>query len=428
MLTENPITGGHGQAALTLPVVGGGLVGARRVWCVGRNYEAHAREMGADPSREPPFFFAKPTDALCWRPRALPLPPQSDDVQHEVELAIVLSRGGADLTLPAAEAAIGWCAVAVDLTRRDRQAEAKAAGRPWEIAKAFDRAAPIGTLAPWPGSAAMASREIRFDVDGAARQQSTLGHQIWQPAEVVAQLSRWVSVEPGDVILCGTPAGVGRVSAGQQVTAAIAGLPPIAWQVLEAGAASALATEPEALLSYWFAHGADWFGGGPDFDEDLRRRFLPDVDAALAGELDHWATQARGRLALLLLLDQLPRNLFRGLARAFASHPKARQQARLALQRGDDRQLSAAARAFMYLPFEHAEMAEDTALSVALFARLHAETDPKDQGLTTSMLTYAERHHAVVARFGRYPHRNAALGRQTTAEEAAFLIETPTGF
>ena len=423
-----PLTGGHDRPATALPVVGGGLVGVRRVWCVGRNYEAHAREMGADPSREPPFLFAKPTDALCWRPRGLPLPPLSDDVQHEVELAIVTSRGGTDLSLPAAEAAIGWCAVAVDLTRRDRQAEAKAVGRPWEIAKAFDRAAPISTLIPWPGSATMATRSIRLDVDGETRQQSTLGHQTWQPAEVVAQLSRWVAVEPGDVILCGTPAGVGRLAASQEVTATIDGLPRLHWQVLDAYSKAEQATEAEALIDYWFEHGADWFSGDPAFDADLRRRFLPDVEAAAAGEFDYWAASARGRLALVLLLDQLPRNLFRGQARAFAADAKARDQARQALGRGDDRQLCANARAFLYLPFEHAEAASDTGLAVALFAQLHAESVPEQAAWTATLLRYAERHHAVVARFGRYPHRNATLGRPTTPEEAAFLRETPGGF
>ena len=232
------------SSVVELAIRGGGAVRAGRVWCVGRNFADHAREMGADPTREPPFFFAKPTDALIQRPRAVAMPPATADLQHEVELAIVLSRGGRDLDLAAAEAAIGWCAVAIDLTRRDLQAEAKKAGRPWALAKGFDESAPIGTLSAWPGSDVIGAASIELSVDGTQRQRATLDMAIWSPAEVVQHLSTSVAVQPGDVILCGTPAGVARLEVGQELRAEIAGLSPLSFRIADRGATQP-ATTPD---------------------------------------------------------------------------------------------------------------------------------------------------------------------------------------
>lgn len=220
------------QARVLLPVDSGDRVEARRVYCVGRNFAAHAREMGGDPDREAPFFFAKPRDALCSQPRGVPMPPATASLHHEVELALVLRAGGAALEPEQAEACIGWAAVAVDLTRRDLQAAAKAAGRPWAMAKGFDHSAPIGSLVRWAGSDAMADACIALTVDGAERQAGRLNQMIWTPAELLSQLSRLVRLAAGDVVLCGTPAGVGPLDVGAQVEAEIAGLPRLGFAIV----------------------------------------------------------------------------------------------------------------------------------------------------------------------------------------------------
>ena len=418
------------STSVELPIVGGGSVRAGRVWCVGRNFADHAREMGADPSREPPFFFAKPTDALTVRPRAIAMPPQTADFQHEVELAIVLSRGGRDLDLAAAEASIGWCAVAIDLTRRDLQADAKKAGRPWALAKGFDQSAPIAALRPWPGSDVAGRATIELRVDGSVRQRSTLDCAIWSPAEVVQHLSASVAVQPGDVILCGTPAGVARLEVGQRVEAEIAGLPPLSFDIAPEGASRAAATSEEVLAA-WFGP-ADamrrWFVKDEAWDGELRLHFADAMRDAATGVLDDWAATPRGRLALILLLDQLPRNLGRGTAAAFASDAKALDQAKAAVARGDDRGLSDAERCFVYLPFEHAESLVEVETAVALFTRLAGEASAAAAGFAATLLDYAQRHAAVVRAYGRYPHRNAALGRASTPEEVAYLATPGAGF
>ncbi len=416
--------------AVELPIRGGGAVRAGRVWCVGRNFADHAREMGADPQREPPFFFAKPSDALVVRPRAVAMPPQTADLQHEVELAIVLSRGGSRLDLAAAEAAIGWCAVAIDLTRRDLQADAKKAGRPWAMAKGFDQSAPIGTLTAWPGSEAIGAAMIELRADGETRQRSTLDCAIWSPAEVVQQLSASVAVQPGDVILCGTPAGVGRLDVGQRVDASIAGLSSLSFAIAAPGAGQGQATIDE-LLGVWFGPGDTmrrWFGKDEAWDARLRAEFGAAVRDAAEGGLEDWAATPHGRLALILLLDQLPRNLGRGTAAAFTSDPMALAQAKAAVARGDDRGLSDAERCFLYLPFEHSEVLADVEAAVALFARLQGEASAAAASFAATLLDYAERHAAVIRRYGRYPHRNAALGRASTADEEAYLATPGAGF
>jgi len=215
-------------AETTVPVEGGGSFPVRRIYCVGRNYADHAREMGADPDREPPFFFSKPRDAVATG-EAVPYPPETSDLHHEVEL--VLAVGGAGAGLGAVEAAslIFGAAVGVDLTRRDLQAEAKKTGRPWDMAKGFDASAPIGLIRPGP---APATGAITLTVDGDTRQSGDLAQMIWANGEVLSHLSRLVRLEPGDLVFTGTPAGVGAIAKGQQIEALAADLPPLRFQLV----------------------------------------------------------------------------------------------------------------------------------------------------------------------------------------------------
>ena len=210
-----------------LPVVGRReCFPVRRLFCVGGNYGAHAREMGADPSREAPFFFTKPAEAVITNAE-VPYPSMTADLHHEVELVCAIGGEGADLTpATAAELLIGW-AVGVDLTRRDIQAEAKTQGRPWDAAKGFDASAPCGPLTL--GSLPHPDGAIGLSVNGAVRQSGRLGDMIWSPAEVVAQASRLWRLKPGDLIFTGTPEGVGPVVRGDRVEASIEGLAPLAF-------------------------------------------------------------------------------------------------------------------------------------------------------------------------------------------------------
>ena len=210
-----------------LPVVGRSeSFPVRRIFCVGRNYAAHAREMGADPSREAPFFFTKPAEAVITNAE-VPYPSMTADLHHEVELVCAIGGEGADLTpATAVELLIGW-AVGVDLTRRDIQAEAKTQGRPWDAAKGFDASAPCGALTL--GSLPHPDGAIGLTVNGAVRQSGRLGDMIWSPAEVVAQASRLWRLKPGDLIFTGTPEGVGPVVRGDRVEASIEGLAPLAF-------------------------------------------------------------------------------------------------------------------------------------------------------------------------------------------------------
>jgi len=199
-------------------------------------------------------------------------------------------------------------------------------------------------------------------------------------------------------------------------------------------------TRSEALLQHWFgpaeADGwtvppdrmALWFRGGPEVDADLRHRFAADVDAARAGQLSAWTGTPRGRLALLLLLDQLPRNLFRGTPQAFQSDALALSLAREALASGEDAQLRPIERPFVYLPLEHAEDRSAQATSVQKFRELAAAAPAASRPAFEGFLDYAIRHQVVIERFGRFPHRNRILGRASTPEEEAFLLEPNSSF
>lgn len=196
----------------------------RRIYCVGRNYADHTREMGGDPQREFPFFFSKPADAVVpsgWR---LPFPVKTSDLHHEVELVIGLNKGGTNIHAADASSMIFGYAVGIDLTRRDLQTEAKKTGRPWDMAKGFDHSAPVGAmtrgLPPTTGS-------ITLTIDGNLRQRGDLKDMIWSVAEIIAALSTYVELAPGDVIFTGTPAGVGPIRRGETVRGMIVGTEPI---------------------------------------------------------------------------------------------------------------------------------------------------------------------------------------------------------
>ncbi|PZE34438.1 fumarylacetoacetate hydrolase family protein [Curtobacterium sp. MCPF17_031] len=207
----------------SVPTATGGRFPVRRIHCVGRNYAAHAREMGHDPDREPPFFFGKPADAVTTDGADTPYPTLTAQLEYEVELVVALGAGGRDVAVSAALDLVWGYAVGIDLTRRDLQAEAKRLGRPWDLAKGFDASAPIGTIVPAAGVDPSAG-SITLHVDGELRQSGDLADQIWSVAETIAVLSRAVRLEPGDLLFTGTPDGVGPVSRGSVLRGAVAGV------------------------------------------------------------------------------------------------------------------------------------------------------------------------------------------------------------
>lgn len=200
----------------------------RRIYCVGRNYEAHAREMGHDPNREPPFFFAKPADAIVVVPEdtigEFRYPVQSEDVHHEIELVVALKSGGSDIDEAQALSHVFGYAVGLDMTRRDLQAEAKKLGRPWDTAKGFDGSAPIGPLHRVEETGHPVHGAIWLDVDGKQAQRGDLGELIWSVAETIAYLSRFFELKAGDLIFSGTPSGVGPVRRGQLLEGGVEGV------------------------------------------------------------------------------------------------------------------------------------------------------------------------------------------------------------
>jgi fumarylpyruvate hydrolase len=196
----------------------------RRIYCVGRNYAEHAREMGADPNKESPFFFSKPPDAVIGSTRELPFPSRTADLHHEVELVVALHQRGLNVSVADAASMVFGHAVGIDLTRRDLQAEAKKSGRPWDMAKGFDRSAPVGPLAL---GMPQASGSISLSINGDVRQHGDLKDMIWSVAEIIAALSTYVEVAPGDLIFTGTPAGVGPIKRGDSLRGVIAGIEPI---------------------------------------------------------------------------------------------------------------------------------------------------------------------------------------------------------
>jgi fumarylpyruvate hydrolase len=196
----------------------------RRVFCVGRNYAAHAREMGSDPNREPPFFFTKPADAVVPASGAVPYPPSTNDMHHEIELVVALKAGGKDIDAAQALDLVWGYGVGLDLTRRDLQAVAKDAGRPWDMAKGFDASAPCSPLHPVSDVGHPAQARIWLEVNGTLRQEGNLDEMIWPIADVIASLSRLVTLAPGDLIYSGTPSGVGALQPGDRVRGGVDGV------------------------------------------------------------------------------------------------------------------------------------------------------------------------------------------------------------
>jgi fumarylpyruvate hydrolase len=196
----------------------------RRIYCVGLNYADHAREMGNDPARHPPFFFGKPADAVVETGASLPFPVKTAQLHHEVELVVALGAGGANVGVQTAPRLIFGYAVGLDLTRRDLQAEAKKLGRPWDMGKGFDQSAPIGALTRGLPPVAGA---ISLTIDGQMRQSGDLRDMIWSVDEIISTLSGLVELAAGDLIFTGTPSGVGPILPGQTVRGQVDGVEAI---------------------------------------------------------------------------------------------------------------------------------------------------------------------------------------------------------
>lgn len=217
------------EAPVTVPVAGSeARFPVRRVYCVGRNYAAHAKEMGFDPTREPPFFFCKPADAIVatvpGQVAEIPYPQRTSDYQHEIELVVAIGKAGRDISVEAAHDHVWGYAVGLDMTRRDLQLALRDKGRPWELGKAFDHSAPIGPLLPASRIGHPVKGTIWVQVDAQDRQRSDISKLIWSVAEIVSNLSTFFELRPGDLIFTGTPEGVGRVEIGQTMLGGIEGL------------------------------------------------------------------------------------------------------------------------------------------------------------------------------------------------------------
>ncbi|WP_372922687.1 fumarylacetoacetate hydrolase family protein [Roseovarius sp.] len=201
---------------VAVPVAGGGAFPVRRVYCIGRNYAAHAVEMGHDPDREPPFFFQKNPDDLNSS-GTFPYPHQSKDVHHEVEVAVFLKSGGTDISIDDALDHVYGYALCLDMTRRDLQGVAKKMGRPWEIGKAFHASAPVGRIHSVDEVGHLEQGHIALKVNGDLKQEGDLNQMIWKVPEMIAYLSEYYELAAGDVILSGTPSGVGPVQKGDEM-------------------------------------------------------------------------------------------------------------------------------------------------------------------------------------------------------------------
>jgi len=207
------------EPPVAVPVAGSNdQFAVRRVYCVGRNYAAHAREMGFDPEREPPFFFCKPANAIVpvayGQTLELKYPAQTRNYHYEAELVVAIGKGGSDIAVDQALDHVWGYAVGLDMTRRDLQIKMRDVGRPWEIGKAFDHAAPIGPIHPAAQVGHFEKGGLWLTVNGESKQKSDVSKMIWSVAETVADLSKYFRLEPGDLIYTGTPEGVGPVKAG----------------------------------------------------------------------------------------------------------------------------------------------------------------------------------------------------------------------
>ena len=208
----------------TVPVTNGESFPVRRIYCVGRNYAAHAREMGHDPNREPPFFFMKPTDAIVLNNSTIEYPTQTNDLHHEIELVVALKSGGRDVAVDRALDLVYGYAVGLDMTRRDMQSVAKKMQRPWDMSKGYDQSAPCAPISPVSEWGHPDKGAIWLKVNGELRQQGDLSDLIWSVAETIAYLSGLVELAPGDLIFSGTPEGVGPVKRGETMVGHVDGL------------------------------------------------------------------------------------------------------------------------------------------------------------------------------------------------------------
>ena len=218
---------------VAVPVEGGGQFPVRRILCVGRNYAAHRREMGGD-DRDPPFFFAKPADAIVPPGQDVAYPPKTANLHHEIELVVALKAGGKDIAVEKALDLVFGYAVGVDMTRRDLQNAAKDKGQPWDASKGFDASAPISAIKPWPqdGSGPAPQGRIALSVNGQPRQDATVADMIWSTAEIISEASKLWTLKPGDLIYTGTPEGVGPLARGDTVTGEVEGVGQLSFKVV----------------------------------------------------------------------------------------------------------------------------------------------------------------------------------------------------
>jgi fumarylpyruvate hydrolase len=219
-------------ARVAVPVSGSNdRFAVRRIFCVGRNYADHVREMGGDPAREAPIFFTKPSDAIVPGQSVVPYPPQTQNLHHEVELVVALHRGGVAIPAEHALQHVFGYAVGNDLTRRDLQHEYRDKGLPWDMSKAFDSSAQLGALCLAEKFGALGEQSIWLKVNGEGRQKSDLSKMIWQVPEIIATLSTFVALQPGDLIYTGTPDGVGPLQRGDTVVAGIDGVEQLEFRI-----------------------------------------------------------------------------------------------------------------------------------------------------------------------------------------------------
>ncbi len=222
------------SAVTAVPVIGGGTFPVRRIYCVGRNYVEHAKEMGFT-GREPPFFFLKPADAIvvaeAGQTATIPYPSLTGNLHHEIELVVAIGRGGRNIKAADAASHIYGYAVGLDMTRRDLQNDMKKQGRPWCIGKAFDQSAPIGPITPAAEAGDIANAAIWVQVNGTDRQRSNVSKLIWNIAETIEHLSAAWELQPGDLIYTGTPEGVAAVVSGDTMSGGVDGLTSIAVHV-----------------------------------------------------------------------------------------------------------------------------------------------------------------------------------------------------
>ncbi len=211
--------------AITLPVVESNKAfPVGRIYCVGRNYAEHAREMGHDPDREPPFFFMKPADAIVPNGATIPYPKMTKDLHHEIEMIVAIGKGGSNIPVDKALDHVFGYGVGLDMTRRDLQGEAKKMGRPWEMGKAFDDSAPCTALKTVAMVGHPAKGAIWLKINGQVKQKGDLADLIWNVPETIAYLSNLITLRPGDIIMSGTPAGVGPVQRGDKLEGHVEGV------------------------------------------------------------------------------------------------------------------------------------------------------------------------------------------------------------